>query len=57
MALPEAEAKRVVVKLTAAVVAQELPLLLVLPQGEAQVGLLGLEVSARSPPEEWEDHL
>lgn len=53
-ALPEAQAERVEVELAPAVVAQELPLLLVLPQREARVRLLQ-EVRGGSPPERREE--
>lgn len=43
-AFPKAEAKWVGVEFTAAVVAKQLPLLLILPQGETQAGILCLEV-------------
>lgn len=52
VAFPEAEAKRVIVKLTAVVVTEELPLVFVLSQGEAQVGLICQDVSAGSSPED-----
>lgn len=56
VAFPEAEAERVEVELTPAVVAQQLPLVVVLPQGEAQVGVLGQQqVPCGSSPERREE--
>lgn len=51
VAFPEAEAERVEVKFTPAVVAQELPLLFVLSQGETRVGILRQKLSWSSSPE------
>lgn len=58
VAFPEAEAERVEVEFTPAVVAQQLPLIVVLSQGETQVGIIGQEeVSCGSSPERrsWGD--
>lgn len=55
VAFPEAKAKRVEVEFTPAVVAQELPLLLILSQRETRVGILHQELLRSSPPEGGQD--
>lgn len=55
VAFPEAKAKRVEVKFTSAVVAEELPLLLVLSQRETRVGILHQELLGTSSPEGRQD--
>lgn len=55
VAFPKAEAERVEVEFTPAVVAQELPLVFILSQGETGVGILCQKLSCAAPPECWED--
>lgn len=51
VAFSKAEAERVEVKLTPAVVAQELPLVFILSQGETRVGILRKKLPSASSPE------
>lgn len=49
VAFPEAEAERVEVKFTPAIVTQELSLLFILSQGETRIGILCQKLSCSSP--------
>lgn len=51
VAFPKAQAERVEVEFTSAVVAQELPLVFILSQGETGIGILRQKLSCAVPPE------